>query len=186
MTRLTLLPLCLVFAALSACTTLPGDEAAPDASAALATPTGGIPAWIEQRNQLRATLMAAYDIETHVMDNGSLLIRLPAAEGFEPGSPIPAPILTHMLDRVVAVLDTHTNTGLKILGHTDSMGSELYNLRLSIERAQAVMDYLRTRGVTLARLSADGRGEAEPIADNDTESGRAVNRRVEIVVRPLE
>jgi outer membrane protein OmpA-like peptidoglycan-associated protein len=152
----------------------------------LVTAHDGVPVWIEQRSELSATLMAEHDIEAHPMDNGSLLIRLPAAEGFEPDSAIPAPTLTTMLDRIVPLLNAHADTGLRILGHTDSIGSELYNLRLSIERAEAVMDYLRARGVALGRLSADGRGEAEPIADNATESGRAINRRVEIVVRPLE
>lgn len=186
MTRLTLVPLCLVVAVLNACATLPFAELEPERSEALVTANDGIPVWIEQRSELSAILVAEHHIEAHAMDNGSLLIRLPAAEGFELDSATPTATLTTMLDRIVPVLNTHADTELKILGHTDSIGSELYNLRLSIERAETVMDYLRARGVALGRLSADGRGEAEPIADNATESGRAINRRVEIVVRPLE
>jgi len=185
-TRLTLVPLCLFVALLNACATLPLAEADPETSEALVTANDGIPVWIEQRSELSEMLVAEHDIEAHAMDNGSLLIRLPAAEGFELASAVPTPTLTSVLDRIVPMLNTHVDTGLKILGHTDSIGSELYNLRLSIERAEAVMDYLRARGVALGRLSADGRGEAEPIADNATESGRAINRRVEIVVRPLD
>ncbi|MCC5976319.1 MAG: OmpA family protein [Rubellimicrobium sp.] len=71
-----------------------------------------------------------------------------------------------------------------VIGHTDSTGSESYNLALSEARAAAVRDYLAAlvalEGVTIASM---GRGEAEPIADNSTEEGRSMNRRVEIVGR---
>ncbi len=115
---------------------------------------------------------------------GSLIIRLPAADGFATGSAEPTAELQAMLAELVPVLSSDTSTELLVLGHTDSIGSETYNLRLSIARAEAVMDVLRRLGIPLVRLAADGRGEAEPIADNATEEGRALNRRVEIVLRP--
>ncbi len=70
-----------------------------------------------------------------------------------------------------------------IEGHTDSVGSEETNQRLSKERAEAVRDYLISQGVSAEQLSAVGKGESEPIATNDTPEGRANNRRVELVIQ---
>jgi OOP family OmpA-OmpF porin len=69
---------------------------------------------------------------------------------------------------------------LVITGHTDSVGSELYNLRLSQRRATAVMNYLVQLGIPEARMETRAKGESEPVADNATDEGRAANRRVEI------
>jgi len=65
-----------------------------------------------------------------------------------------------------------------VVGHTDSSGAEAYNQKLSERRAQAVADYLQTRGIAAGRLTASGAGETQPIADNKTADGRALNRRV--------
>lgn len=72
---------------------------------------------------------------------------------------------------------------LAVVGHTDSVGSEAYNMKLSQQRAQAVVDYLVSRGIDRSMLTAAGKGEAEPVASNDRVSGRARNRRVELVVQ---
>jgi len=68
-----------------------------------------------------------------------------------------------------------------IEGHTDSIGSDAYNLKLSDRRAKAVYDYLTSRGVDPARLSSIGHGESKPIADNATDEGRQLNRRVMLI-----
>jgi outer membrane protein OmpA-like peptidoglycan-associated protein len=65
------------------------------------------------------------------------------------------------------------------------VGSESYNMMLSQQRAQSVVDYFASRGVAVNRLVATGRGESEPRATNDTEAGRQLNRRVEIYVKPV-
>jgi len=68
---------------------------------------------------------------------------------------------------------------LVVQGHTDSTGSESYNNRLAVKRANAVVQYLRQRyGISAVRLQAEGKGESSPIADNSTEAGRKLNRRV--------
>jgi len=67
--------------------------------------------------------------------------------------------------------------------HTDSTGSDALNNKLSIERADSVRDYIVTRGVAAGRVATAGRGDREPIADNNTDAGRAKNRRVEIFLR---
>ena len=71
---------------------------------------------------------------------------------------------------------------IEVGGHTDSRGSDALNLRLSQRRAESVLEYLAQAGVSRSRLSAVGYGEARPVASNDNETGRALNRRVEFVV----
>ena len=88
------------------------------------------------------------------------------------------------LNAVATVLNAFPETDVVIAGHTDSTGSEAYNQRLSEQRAAAVMHYLVSQGVDARRFDARGFGERYPIADNRTEQGRALNRRVEIRIRP--
>ena len=68
------------------------------------------------------------------------------------------------------------------VGHTDSIGSDAYNQRLSVRRAEAVKAYLTSKGIEANRVYTEGKGEAQPVADNKTKDGRAKNRRVEIEV----
>ena len=83
-------------------------------------------------------------------------------------------------------LDQYPNTDLLIVGHTDSIGADSYNWDLSERRARAAADYLASQGVTRARLRTAGRGETEPIAANDTETGQQQNRRVEVAIYASE
>ncbi|NKI34018.1 OmpA family protein [Wenzhouxiangella sp. XN79A] len=83
------------------------------------------------------------------------------------------------LDRLVLLLERHPTLRIEIAGHTDSRSSDDYNLRLSDDRAGAVRGYLEDADIEPARLQSRGYGEGLPIADNDTEEGRALNRRVE-------
>jgi outer membrane protein OmpA-like peptidoglycan-associated protein len=71
-----------------------------------------------------------------------------------------------------------------VVGHTDSTGAEAYNQSLSLRRAESVVSELGNRGVPRGMMTAEGRGELEPRADNDSEAGRQLNRRVEIFVQP--
>ena len=86
------------------------------------------------------------------------------------------------LRNLAASLDQYPNTDLLIVGHTDSVGVESYNLDLSERRARSAADYLASQGVARARLRTMGRGEYEPIAPNETDDGRQQNRRVEIAI----
>ncbi|MCP4956794.1 MAG: OmpA family protein [Photobacterium aquimaris] len=70
---------------------------------------------------------------------------------------------------------------LIIVGHTDSQGSEKYNERLSLRRAQSVANYFESNGIEMSRIQVEGRGETDPIADNNTLEGRSINRRVELI-----
>jgi hypothetical protein len=79
-------------------------------------------------------------------------------------------------------LEKYPDTELLIVGHTDNVGTEEYNLGLSERRAAAAADYLAFRGVSRDRLQPAGRGESEPVASNDTDQGRTQNRRVEVAI----
>ena len=83
--------------------------------------------------------------------------------------------------RIVALMIDNPNLNYEVQGHTDNTGSAASNMKLSQKRAQAVVDRMVKLGVPASRLTAVGKGQEEPIADNDTEEGRAKNRRVVFV-----
>jgi len=85
------------------------------------------------------------------------------------------------LERVVQFMNDIPTSTAKIVGHTDSVGTEEYNQALSDRRAKAVFDYLASRGVNPSRMQAIGMGESDPVADNATEAGRQLNRRVMLI-----
>jgi outer membrane protein OmpA-like peptidoglycan-associated protein len=86
------------------------------------------------------------------------------------------------LATLAASLDKYPNTDLVVVGHTDNKGSDGYNMSLSERRAAAAASYLASQGVARSRLRSVGRGEAEPVASNDTDAGRRQNRRVEVAI----
>ncbi|MBP7917520.1 MAG: OmpA family protein [Arenimonas sp.] len=90
-----------------------------------------------------------------------------------------------VLDKVAATLSEYNQTTVNVAGHTDSVGSDSYNQRLSEQRASSVASYLQSRGVANQRLQISGYGESRPVDSNETESGRANNRRVEITLVPI-
>ena len=99
--------------------------------------------------------------------------------GFELNSEKVTASTRPVLDRIAVSLREQTDFQVDISGHTDSQGSAEYNEALSHKRAQSVMQYLVSQGVDASRLSASGHGELDPVASNETASGRAMNRRVE-------
>ena len=99
---------------------------------------------------------------------------------FESGKSAIRPQFYAVLDEIVTVLGKNPSMKVEIQGHTDNRGAAAYNLSLSQRRARAVMNYLTSQGVDSQRLTSDGYGPNNPIADNDSELGRAKNRRVEL------
>ncbi|MDP2228736.1 MAG: OmpA family protein [Moraxellaceae bacterium] len=89
-----------------------------------------------------------------------------------------------VLDGVADVLKEYNKTTLVVSGHTDNVGRDDYNMKLSQDRANSVAQYLISRGVAGGRIKAVGYGKSMPVADNSTENGRAQNRRVEIRIDP--
>lgn len=90
------------------------------------------------------------------------------------------------LDKLAQVLKNNMDTNINIYGHTDSKGTDAYNLSLSERRAAAVKSYLVAQGVSSSRMFTMGVGEKEPVASNDTDAGRAENRRVEFAITANE
>jgi outer membrane protein OmpA-like peptidoglycan-associated protein len=90
------------------------------------------------------------------------------------------------LDKLVKVLDSYPDTDIEIQGHTDSKGSQAYNEKLSLERALTVSNYLISKNVEANRLTIVGYGETMPKYENETEEGRAENRRVEFLITANE
>ena len=88
-----------------------------------------------------------------------------------------------ILDGAAATMNAHPSGNFVIEGHTDSTGSDSYNMSLSQRRAESVMNYLASRGVSSSSMRAVGKGESSPVADNSTSAGRADNRRVEIYAK---
>lgn len=93
------------------------------------------------------------------------------------------PTATELLDKVAVAMERAPAIAVEVGGHTDSLGAEAYNQRLSERRATAVARYLTDAGIAAERLSTAGYGETRPVADNDDEAGRDANRRVELTVR---
>lgn len=86
------------------------------------------------------------------------------------------------LRQLAEIMGEDDNTELLIVGHTDSVGEESYNQNLSERRADSAADYIISQGIGAVRVDTEGRGETEPIGDNDTEAGRQENRRVEVAI----
>ena len=87
-----------------------------------------------------------------------------------------------VLDEAVRILKEQGSVNVVVEGHTDGIGTEAYNLKLSRRRADAVRKYLVSHGIADRRIKTEGYGKSRPVASNDTEDGRAQNRRVELHV----
>ncbi len=116
---------------------------------------------------------------TQTADN-QLKLQIPSDVSFDTGRSDIKSNLRPILDQFASGLSSQPNTEVRIIGHTDNVGSDAVNDPLSLQRAQSTRDYLAARGVSPSRVSIEGRGEREPIATNATADGRAQNRRVEI------
>lgn len=90
------------------------------------------------------------------------------------------------LDKLVTVLQNNPDTNINIYGHTDNIGSDAVNLKISQQRADAVKNYFVANGISASRLFTEGLGKGSPIASNDTDAGRAQNRRVEFAITANE
>lgn len=120
---------------------------------------------------------------TRTADN-QLKVNIPSDFSFDSGRAAVKPVMSPVLDKLAQGLDATMQ--VSVIGHTDSSGSDTINNPLSLDRAEAVRDYLVSKGVASSRIEVAGHGEREPVADNATPAGRAQNRRVEIFLREPE
>jgi outer membrane protein OmpA-like peptidoglycan-associated protein len=118
-------------------------------------------------------------------DSRGTVITLSGEVLFESGKAELKPVATAKLSQVAdALTSSDPDSAIRVEGYTDSQGSQRFNEKLSQDRAEAVRQFLVSRGVAADRVRAEGFGPAKPVADNKSAEGRANNRRVEIVVQP--
>ncbi len=143
----------------------------------------GIGAYMDnQESQLRKTLLnSGVQIKR---DGDNIRLIMPEKITFDTNHSNLRFSFLEVLDAVILVLKKYPDTTLKIVGHTDSVGTEAYNLDLSERRANSVASYLINKGVSPRRIQAYGAGEGLPVATNSTELGRSLNRRVELSITP--
>jgi outer membrane protein OmpA-like peptidoglycan-associated protein len=133
----------------------------------------------DMRNALASSEAAAVSREGNL-----LAVTFKGDVTFDTNSTVVRPGLISEINRVAGVLNQYPTTLVRVEGHTDSIGSDAYNMDLSIRRANAVKNLLVQRGIADSRIDVVGYGKTMPVATNDTEAGRQKNRRVEIKIAP--
>ena len=135
----------------------------------------------EQKRQMQQATQGTGVGVTQTADN-RLKLDIPSDISFDVGRADIKSNFRPILDQLAQSLVSNPGTTVTIIGHTDSTGSDAVNNPLSYNRADSVRAYLSTRGVDNRRIAVEGRGSREPVANNATAQGRAMNRRVEIFV----
>ena len=136
--------------------------------------------WKVVKDDVQKSGATSLGIDVVEMPDGSLKVNIPSNVSFDTDKTDLKPALLPVLDSVARSLNQHPELRAKVVGHTDSTGALAHNQTLSVNRARSVTDYLSKQGVAATRLSIEGRGPNDPIGDNATTDGRALNRRVEI------
>lgn len=162
-----------------------GRSTATGAAVGAAIGAAGGYLWSQNMQKQKAEMeqaTAGTGIGVSQTSDNQLKVDIPADVSFDVGRYDIKPNMRPVLDRLAGTLNQHPITTVTIIGHTDSTGSDAINDPLSINRAAATRDYLVMRGVSAQRIAIDGRGSHQPVADNATAAGRAMNRRVEIFI----
>ena len=145
---------------------------------------GGVGYYMDvQEAKLRQQLEGTGVSVTRMGDN--ITLNMPSSITFALNSADLNAQFYNALNGVTMVLKEYNKTVIEVAGHTDSSGSDQYNMQLSERRAQSVASYLSSQGVQSSRLMTVGAGETRPVASNDTEQGRSANRRVEMTIVPV-
>ena len=126
--------------------------------------------------------VATVDSETGETVTESITVTFDSGVLFEFGSYNLTTASRLELDRMAQIFNRYPDTDINIAGHTDSKGTDSFNQTLSEQRAASVADYLASDGIARSRMRTIGYGESRPVASNDTEEGRAANRRVEVSI----
>jgi len=124
-------------------------------------------------------------IEIERLKDDTLKLSLNSEVSFDFGKDDVKTAFYPTLDKLSDVINKYNRTVVHVVGHTDNVGSDGFNQQLSERRAQSVADYMVDRSVQVSRLLTEGRGEYEPRENNASEAGRALNRRVEIFLKPI-
>lgn len=149
---------------------------------ALAGGTAG--AYMDRQEILLRQRLEATGVSVTRIDD-RIILNMPSSITFETDSAELRPQFYDVLNSVSQVLEEYEKTLVNVAGHTDSTGAASYNQTLSEKRARNVAQYLIAQGVNPTRVAAEGMGENQPVASNQTPEGRQANRRVEITLAPL-
>jgi outer membrane protein OmpA-like peptidoglycan-associated protein len=144
----------------------------------------GIGAYMDKQERDLRARTAGTDVQV-IRQGDDLLLNIPSGINFAYNSAAVQPQFQRTLDQVAGVLGEYNRTYVDVYGHTDSTGGDAYNQGLSEQRARSVADYLSGHGVQAARIGTRGFGETQPVDSNESEEGRAANRRVEIKIVPI-
>ncbi|MCB1917462.1 MAG: OmpA family protein [Rhodocyclaceae bacterium] len=155
--------------------------------AAIGAGVGALGAYIwsqrmEAQRQAMADAAAGSGVDVSRTEDNQLKLDIPSDVSFDVGKAAIKPEMRPILSRFAETLHQNPSTTVRIIGHTDSTGSDGVNDPLSARRAASARDFLVDRGVDAGRIAIAGRGSRQPVASNETAQGRAQNRRVEIYV----
>lgn len=145
---------------------------------------GAVGAYQDRQEAELRRQMAGTGVEV-VRQGDNITLNMPGNITFAFDSSNLQPQFLPVLDNVAGTLNQYNQTIVEVAGHTDSVGTDAYNQALSERRANSVAGYLGSRGIMQQRMIVVGAGESRPVASNDTDSGRAQNRRVEITLVPV-
>lgn len=135
-----------------------------------------------EKAELRAQLLRQFNAVLQTRDTARGLIVNMSDVLFDTGKYALRPLAREKLAKVAGIVSGHPGLRLDVEGHTDSVGGDDYNQRLSEQRGAAVRDYLTQEGMAASSVTAKGLGKTQPVASNDTAKGRQQNRRVELVI----
>jgi len=153
--------------------------------AGLGALTGGAVGYYMDRQEAELRQQLAGTGVSVTRQDDQVILNMPGNITFDVGSADISAGFFRVLNSVTLVVQEYDKTLIEVVGHSDSTGRADYNQALSEQRAQSVSEYLTSQRVLPQRLGTYGYGEEHPIADNSTASGRALNRRVEIVLVPI-
>ncbi len=159
-----------------------GNSKGAAIGAGLGAVAGGIAGynWNKVKKDVEQSGTKNLGIDVAEQADGSLKVNVPSGVSFDTGSYTLKPALLPVLDSVARTLTENPELRVRAVGHTDNTGQLALNQTLSQNRAAAVTNYLSGRGVAANRMSTEGRGPNDPVADNNTAEGRAANRRIEL------
>jgi outer membrane protein OmpA-like peptidoglycan-associated protein len=150
---------------------------------------GAVGAYMDsQKRDLEKNLskeIHAGQAKVETLPNHVVRITMRNQTAFDTNSADIKPGFDSTMDKLADVVVRYGKTSLTVVGHTDNVGSNDYNQKLSERRARAVAQYFESKRVNPMRLATSGKGESQPVASNSSESGRQANRRVEIYVEPV-
>ncbi len=160
-----------------------GSKGARNSALACGAVGAGVGGYMDYQEQKLREQLKGTGVEV-AREGNQIKLTMPENVTFATGRYDLSPQAQNSLDKAAQTLAMYTDTTIRVVGHTDTTGSDAINNPLSYNRAQSVANYLQNRGVAANRMSVSGQGSRQPIADNNTDYGRAQNRRVEILINP--